>query len=353
MRIKFLGAAREVTGSKHLLQVNGKKIFLDYGMLQGQRSETYAKNLATLVDPREIDAVILSHAHIDHSGNLPILIKKGYQGPIYSTFATKDLCSYMLRDCAYIQEKEIEYLNQKLQNKGQKDLLAALYTLPDAENTLKYFQRKVYDSEFPVASGVTAIFRDAGHILGSASVTLNIEDQETGKKYVLVYTGDLGRKRLPILRDPVLIQQADILITESTYGNRLHETIEDVDEKVAAIVNRTAGRGGKIIIPAFALGRTQEVVYTIHKLMNKKAIPDLPIFVDSPLACDVTEVFRNHPECFDRDTYLNFLDKHEDPFGFHRLRYTHSETEDSSSIPKETVELISSRTIRSIPCARA
>ncbi len=322
MRIRFLGANKEVTGSRHLIKVNGKNILLDCGMYQGKRSEEYAKNLAIPFDPTEIDAVILSHAHIDHSGNLPILVKKGYKGPIYCTFATRDLCNYMLRDSAYIQEREIEYINEKLYKKGQKDSLEAIYTVSDAEKALESFQGINYDREFYVTDGVKAIFHDAGHILGSATVTLKINDKRNNDRHLtLAFTGDLGRKDLPILRDPVQIEEADFLISECTYGDRLHEKVKDVDKKVMDIINKVARRGGKIIIPAFSLGRTQEVVYTIHKLCQKKLIPELPIFVDSPLSYNVTEVFRNHPECFDREIYDRFLNQNEDPFGCSRLKY--------------------------------
>ncbi|MBI2463340.1 MBL fold metallo-hydrolase [Candidatus Peregrinibacteria bacterium] len=324
MHIKFLGADREVTGSRHLIHVNGKNILLDCGMFQGKRSQEYARNIGLPFDASEIDAVVLSHAHIDHSGNLPVLVKKGFKGPIYCTFATRDLCTFMLQDSAYIQEREIEYINEKLHRKGQKDNLDAIYTLEDAEHALLSFQSINYNKEFNVTDGVKAIFQDAGHILGSANVTLNIDDKRAGKHITLAFTGDLGRKDLPVLRDPEQIEHADYLISECTYGDRVHEKVKDVEKIVADIVNRTANRGGKIIIPAFALGRTQEVVYAVHRLNNAKRIPEIPIFVDSPLACNVTEVFRNHPECFDKETYDQFIVNHKDPFGFQRLKYVHS-----------------------------
>lgn len=325
MKITFLGADREVTGSRHLIEVNNQKILLDCGMFQGKRSKEYARNLAVPFDPTEITAVVLSHAHMDHSGNLPVLVKKGYKGPIYSTFATRDLCNFMLLDSAYIQEREIEYLNKKLHQKGQRDYLDPIYTVEDAKNIMQNFVSVNYHREFHVADGVKALFQDAGHILGSANVTLIInEHDKKGKTRILAFTGDLGRKDLPILRDPEQIEEADFLISECTYGDRLHEKIQDVEKKTEDIIQRTIKRGGKVIIPAFALGRTQEVVFTIHKLCHKKRIPNLPIYVDSPLACNITEVFRNHPECFDKETYDKFLANKEDPFGFGRLRYVTS-----------------------------
>lgn len=330
MKIRFAGAAQEVTGSKHLIKVNGHRILLDCGTYQGQRSQEYAKNLCMPILVDKLDAVILSHAHIDHSGNLPNLVKRGYKGPIYSTFATHDLCNYMLRDSAYIQEKDVEYLNKKLAKKGQEPV-EPIYRLADAETALKQFQGIDYGKEFPVVPGVTATFFDAGHILGSAMVMLNIDDKETKKSYVLCYSGDLGRKGLPILRDPHQPKNADFLIVESTYGDRLHEAVSDVPGILADIVNRTANRGGKIIIPAFSLGRTQEIVYSLHLLMNKHKIPQIPIFVDSPLSGNVTEVFKGHPECFDKETYREFLDNHENPFGFNRLKYI-TDVKDSKAL---------------------
>lgn len=321
MKIKFLGAAQEVTGSKHLIKVNGHRILLDCGTFQGKRSHEYAKNLCMPLQVEKLDAVILSHAHIDHSGNLPNLVKNGYKGPIYSTFATRDLCSYMLRDSAYIQEREAEYLSKKLAKRDQEPI-EPIYTINDAEEALQYFQGINYGREFPVVPGVTATFYDAGHILGSAMVILKIADQDTKKDYVLCFTGDLGRKGLPILRDPHQVDKADFLIIESTYGDRLHEAVQDVPGIVTDLVTRTANRGGKLIIPAFSLGRTQEIVYTLHLLMNEHRIPEIPIFVDSPLSGNLTEVFKGHPECFDKETYREFIDNNENPFGFNRLKYT-------------------------------
>lgn len=333
MKIQFLGAAREVTGSQHILKVNSKKILLDCGLFQGKREESTKKNREFLVPPSDIDAVILSHAHIDHSGNLPNLTKQGFHGPIYATHATHDLCTHMLLDSAYIQEKESDYLRRRFEKKGKKPKfpIEPLYTTDDATAALKHFVSFGYDHPFEVAPGVTASFRDAGHILGASIIVLLIDDRETKKQTILVYTGDLGRKNLPILRDPTPIERADILIIESTYGNRFHANIADIEDTLAKLVNETAKKGGKIIVPAFAVERTQEVIYHMHMLFERKLIPDIPIFVDSPLAVNVTEVFTSHPECFDKETWKEFINNQKNPFGFGRLKYI-TDVEDSKAL---------------------
>ena len=321
MKIKFCGAAREVTGSRHLLEINGKKILLDCGLFQGRRQESEEKNKEFCLDPKEIDAIILSHAHIDHSGGLPFYVKGGFKGQIYSTFATRDLCNYMLMDSAYIQEKDAEYLNKKNANKGKK-LIEPLYSTEDAVATLEQFYGVSYEKAFVVTDGVVCSFYDAGHILGSSLIHLIINDKEKGQRYTLAFTGDLGRKNLPILRDPQNLPPTDYLITESTYGDRFHESILDAGKRLKEVVNRTVARGGKILIPAFSVERTQEIVYHLNVLWQNKEIPDVPIFVDSPLAANVTEVFTNHPECFDRATFKEFIENRKNPFGFGRLKYT-------------------------------
>lgn len=320
MKIQFFGAAREVTGSRHLLHVNGKKILLDCGLFQGRRKEAEVKNRDIGFDPKEIDAVILSHAHIDHSGGLPYLVKNGFKGPIYSTFATRDLCNYMLMDSAFIQEKDAEYMNKKA--KKNQEPVEPLYSIEDAQKTLNLFFGVGYERAFAVTDGVACSFYDAGHILGSALIHLLIYDKETGERYTLAFTGDLGRKNLPILRDPQKLPETNYLITENTYGDRFHESILDADKKLQEVIQRTVSRGGKILIPAFAVERTQEIVYHLNMLWQKKLIPDLPVFVDSPLAANVTEVFVNHPECFDKETYKVFVENAKNPFGFGKLQYT-------------------------------
>jgi len=330
MKLKFCGAAREVTGSRHILEVNGKKILLDFGLFQGRRQESEEKNRGLCVNPEEIDAVILSHAHIDHSGGIPHLVKNGYKGPIYTTFATRDLCNHMLMDSAYIQEKDAEYLNKKKEKKGEP-LVTPLYTTADAIKALGQFYGVSYERAFVVEDGVVCSFYDAGHVLGSALVHLIILDKETGKRHTLAFTGDLGRKNLPILRDPQPMPETEFLITECTYGDRLHESMTDAANRMAEIVNKAVQRGGKILIPAFALERTQEMIYHLNLLWQEKKIPDIHIYVDSPLAANVTEVFAAHPECFDAHTFKEFLIHRKNPFGFGRLKYTR-DVEDSKAL---------------------
>lgn len=325
MKIHFCGANREVTGSRHVIEVNGKKILLDCGMFQGRRKDTEEKNKSFIFDPKEIDAVILSHAHIDHSGCLPLLVKQGYKGPIYSTFATRDLCNFMLMDSAFIQQKDAEYINKKRKRKDAKaSMIEPLYDQEDAQQTLCQFYGIGYETAFVVTDGVICSFYNAGHILGSALIHLFIKDKKTKKTYRLAFTGDLGRKNLPILKDPTPMPPSEYLIIESTYGNRFHESMTDAGEKLKEIVNRVAKRGGKIIVPAFSVERTQEMIYHLNVLWQKKEIPDIPVFVDSPLSVNISEVFINHPECYDRHVYDEFISNRKNPFGFGRLQYTHS-----------------------------
>jgi len=318
MRIQFLGGAQTVTGSQHLLMVNGKKILLECGLFQGRRKESYEKNLHFQFDPAELDAMVLSHAHIDHSGNIPNLVKNGYDGPIYATAATVDLCQIMLRDSAHLQEMDVKWVN-KIRRKHHEPPIEPLYSIDDAEQAMDSFVGIQYNKSFRIAPGVTLTYRDAGHILGSASVLLEIN--ENGKKWRLGFSGDVGRKDVPILRDPNNLRDLDVLLIESTYGNRLHDPIENVEKELQDTINSVVKDGGKVIIPAFAVGRTQLIVYLLHKLFSNNRIANLPIFVDSPLATGATEVFRMHPECFDRETYRIFLQNHLDPFGFGRLTY--------------------------------
>lgn len=325
MKLHFFGADREVTGSRHLLEVNGKKILLDCGMFQGKRSEEREKNKNFGFKPEELDAVILSHAHIDHSGNLPNLVKQGFKGPIYCTPPTVDLLAYMLRDSAYIQEKEAEYLNEK-KREAREDLIEPLYTLDDVEKTLPLVKGVSYDELIQLFEEVDIIlcFREAGHILGSAITVLTIRDNEDKKVKRLVYTGDLGRQNMPLIRNPYQVKNAEYLLLESTYGNRLHDSIIEAESKLADIVKTTAARGGKILVPAFSLGRTQEIIYSLHKLLDEKKIPDLPIYVDSPLSVNLTEVFRKNLGVLDEETQKLFLETDDDPFDFTQLHYIQS-----------------------------
>jgi metallo-beta-lactamase family protein len=319
MKIQFLGGAQTVTGSQHLISLNGRKVLFECGLFQGRRAETYERNLHFAFDPSTIDALVLSHAHIDHSGNIPNLVKNGFAGRIYATPATVDLCQIMLRDSAYIHEKDAEFVNKVRKRQRNAEKVEPLYRIEDAERSMDLFVPVGYAEPVDVVPGATVTFRDAGHVLGSAGVLL--ETQHNGSRFRLGFTGDLGRKDMPILRDPDYLRDLDVLIMESTYGNRRHRLSEDVNEELAALVRSVAERGGKIIIPSFAVGRTQLLVYILHKLFDQNRIPDMPIYVDSPLAVNATEVFRRHPECFDRETERLFLDNHEDPFGFGRLRY--------------------------------
>lgn len=309
MKIEFSGAALGVTGSKHMLTLNGKKILLDCGLFQGRRLQSIQANLQFPFDPAEIDAVVLSHAHIDHSGAIPALVKNGFDGPIYCTHATRDLCSIMLRDSGYIQEKDAEWIKKKLKDPTAEPL----YTIADAERSLANLRSVAYDQPFHITPEIKVTFRDAGHILGSAMEEWDIHDQDTDQYVRMGFTGDLGRHHLPILRNPEQLEHLDVLITESTYGNRLHEEISAVEDEFAAKINETAKRGGKIFIPAFAVERTQEILYVIRDLQHQQKIPKLPIFVDSPLAINATEIFRLHPECFDSEL-KEMMDRGQTPF---------------------------------------
>lgn len=320
MQIQFCGGAQTVTGSQVLITINGKKILYECGLFQGRREESYKRNLNFIFDASSIDAVILSHAHIDHSGNLPNLVRHGFKGSIFATPATIDLCKIMLRDSAYLQEKDLEWVN-KIRKRSHQPEIEPLYGIRHVEATLDLFVGIDYDKPFTIAPGVEAVFRDAGHILGSAGIHLEIT--ENGHTYKLGLTGDIGRPHIPLMHDPNVLRELDLLIMETTYGNRSHESYDDVEEIVAKAIRDTAANGGKIIIPSFAVGRTQLLVYVLHKLFNQNRIPDMPIYVDSPMACDATEVFRDYPDYLDRETERLFLHDHEDPFGFRRLTYIH------------------------------
>lgn len=338
MKIKFAGAAGEVTGSKHLITFNGKKILLDCGMFQGHRKDAEDKNLHLAFDAKEVDCVILSHAHMDHSGDLPVLVKQGFKGPIYCTHATRDLCNYMLADSAFIQTKEAEWLNKKGKTVDGKPAVP-LYDMEDAEKALKLFHSVGYEQSFVVQDGVVCTFYDAGHILGSALSHIIFYDAKTKKHLKLCFTGDLGRRGLPILRDPQPIPATDVLITECTYGNRLHPNVKTIGEDLAAVVNEVCKKGGKLIIPAFALERSQEIIYHLNLLHKKNLIPHVPIYVDSPLAGNVTEVFRSHPECFDKETNQEFGKQGDNPFGFNDVKYTRS-VEESKGLNEKTGPMI-------------
>ncbi len=320
MKVTFWGAAGGVTGSMHLVESGGKRYLLDCGLNQGRRADADRKNRQLPFSGSSIDAVVLSHAHIDHAGNLPSLVKNGFSGPIYTTPATIDLCGWMLRDTAHIHEKDAEFLNKRHEQRKSKGLgngvVTPLYTMADAERTLPLFRPVSYHTPQLLGPGLNYVPYDAGHILGSSAVVLH--EAESGVR--LAFSGDVGRPNLPIIRDPEVMPPADYLILESTYGGRLHKDVSHVINKLREVVTRTAARGGRIIVPAFAVGRTQQLVLLLHQLANAKQIPNIPIFVDSPLAMNVTQVHRDHPECFDDET-REYLRHGEDPFGFQRLQY--------------------------------
>ena len=327
MKITFRGAAGTVTGSMHELQVDGRRFLLDCGLFQGRRAEARKRNRNFPFPPDAVDGVLLSHAHIDHSGNLPNLVKNGFDGPIYATPASLDLCREMLRDSGHIHEKDAEFLNKRrarrrrIDPQAQDGEVEPLYTKEDAANTIPLFRPVDYHDPTQVSDNLSFESYDAGHMLGSSSLLLHVRDGRPGRGLRLVFSGDVGRRELPIIRDPQQLPEADYLILESTYGGRLHRPPGQVKAKLADIVARTASRGGAVIIPAFAVGRTQQIVLMLHELTLENRIPNLPIFVDSPLAIDVTKVFADHPECYDKETRRFLLDQR-DPFAFRRLRYT-------------------------------
>ncbi len=324
MRVTFWGAAQTVTGSMHHIEAAGKRFLLDCGLYQGRRRDAFERNSHFPFPVASIDGVILSHAHIDHSGNLPTLVHNGYSGPIYTTPATIDLCRPMLADSAFLQQKDVEFCNRRREHRRSKGLddheCDPLYLPEDAEHVNPLFCPVELGQTKEVAPGFRYRTYEAGHMLGATSMVVEADGVR------LAFSGDVGRKHLPILRDPVTPDPVDYLIMESTYGDRFHKPVADVAGTLADVVNRTAGRGGKIIVPCFAVGRTQQLVMILHQLMDAHRIPSIPIFVDSPLAVNATEVFRKHPECYDEET-RKFLADGDDPFGFSRLRYIREASE--------------------------
>ncbi len=315
--LMFHGAAQEVTGSMHLLRVHGRNVALDCGLCQGQRNQSNEKNRNFPVPPNEIDEILLSHAHIDHSGNIPQLVKRGFKGRIFATSATADLCEIMLADSGHIQEEDATYWNSK-RAKDESDYIEPLYTAEDAVAAMKNFQHIEYNQQFSFNGGTKATFIEAGHILGSACILIELEDP---KPLRLLYTGDLGRFDMPILRDPTYpLPDVDYLITESTYADRIHSNPTDMKERLAKVVNDTIARGGKVIIPSFSVGRTQNVVYYLVQAIAEGLIEKLPIFVDSPLSTNATEVFKKHPECYDRNAQ-DFWMQEGDLFGDSIITY--------------------------------
>ncbi|MDR1757491.1 MAG: MBL fold metallo-hydrolase [Bacteroidales bacterium] len=329
MKISFLGATSEVTGSKFLLTtVEGKKILLDCGMYQGKGLETDAMNRDLGFEARDIDYLLLSHAHIDHSGLIPYLYKRGFRGTVFCTPATRDLCSIMLLDSGKIQEIDTAQFNKKRVMQGLPTV-QPIYTMQDAAFCMRYFVSIPYDLSFEITPGFKVQFIDTGHILGGGAIYMTIK--EDGVEKTLCYTGDIGRYDKPLLPDPKPFPQADFIITESTYGDRLHDALPHAEEELAlAVKDAILQRKGKLIIPTFAIGRTQDLVYALHRLKTAKMLPDVEIFVDSPLAVSATDIFRLHADCFDEEMQT-FMDTHPDPFGFNKLHYVRT-IEDSKRL---------------------
>ena len=328
MLIRFNGAAQTVTGSQHLLEINGHRLLLECGLFQGRRKDTYERNLNFAYDPATVDAVILSHAHIDHCGNLPNLVKQGYSGLIYATKATAKLAQLMMRDSGHIQESDAEYVNKKKRRRGLPTV-EPLYRIKDAERAARYFKPVGYDEPFEPVPGVTARLVEAGHILGSAAVVLDI--QENGSQKRLWFSGDIGRLKLPLLRDPVLPQDADYLLMECTYGDKTHRDPEEAFVEFRDLVARTVARGGRVIVPAFSVGRTQELVYDLNQMVTEGLIPSIPVYVDSPLAVNATDIFREFKECFDEETWEFVREGKHPALNFKNLVYTRS-VEESKAI---------------------
>jgi metallo-beta-lactamase family protein len=317
MQIHFLGATRTTTGSMFLLEVNDQRILLECGLFQGKRDESIERNRHFPFDPEQIDCVVLSHAHIDHCGNLPNLSRQGFGGNIYCTFATRDLASIMLEDSAEIQKDDAEFVSRKRAKKGLPPV-EPLYSATDAEKAVRQFVAFNYDRPMPIGDGVTVTFRDAGHILGSAQVVLDI--REGKRRFRYLFSGDVGRGNDDILRDPAAVEDVDFLQIESTYGAREHTEKATSKADLGRAVRETLERGGKVIIPAFSVGRTQQIVYEFHQMTDEGCLPRVPIFVDSPLSVNATEVFRLHPECFNDEIY-RFLRERANPFGMENLTY--------------------------------
>ncbi len=332
-----------MTGSKHLVEFHGRRILVDCGAFQGKRAEADAKNRALLgdVDPKSIDAVVLTHAHYDHCGMLPFLVKKGFTGNIYSTSATRDLANLIMMDSAHIQARDADYLGRQAAKRGESFTWKPLYNDLDVVATMGQFVTINYGRPIAIADGISVEFLDAGHILGSALVRMTLKT-EKGEQRVLGFSGDLGRKNKPIIRDPKHLDGIDYLVVEGTYGNKLHEKTSDAVERLAQTVRSTAQKGGKVVIPAFAVERTQELIFTLHLLLDQGRIPDIPIWVDSPMAVDATAIFRIHPECYDRETHDAFTTHSNNPFGFASLHFSRT-VEDSKAlnVAKEPMIVIS------------
>jgi metallo-beta-lactamase family protein len=321
MKICINGAAQTVTGSQYLLEVNGKRLLLECGMFQGRREESYQKNQNFAFDPRRLDAAILSHAHIDHSGNLPNLVKHGYGGPIYTTPPTARLADIMLRDSGHIQEADVQFVNRR-RLRNNLPPIEPLYTLEDAAQVAPLFKTMLYDQPFEPVPGVTAHLVEAGHILGSAAIVLDVT--ENGRQFRLWFSGDIGRMKLPLLCDPVLPQDTDYLMMECTYGDKPHSDPELAFNEFRQVVLRTFQRGGKVIVPAFAVGRTQELVYFLNQMESNGDLPHIPVYVDSPLAVEASKIFDEFPQYFDDETHKFVRASMHPALSFKGLKYIQS-----------------------------
>jgi metallo-beta-lactamase family protein len=317
IRLKFLGAVREVTGSNHLITTEKSKIIIDCGLFQGRRQDFFEKNQSFGFVPEEIDACVLSHAHIDHSGNIPNLVKQGFDGRIVTTDPTRDLCSAMLPDSGHIQESDAKYVSKIHKRKGLPPV-EPIYTKEEAEESLEFFTGHPYNQRVNVTDDIDVTFFDAGHVLGSATPLIEIGPDDS--KIKIAYAVDLGRKNIPILNDPEQPPEIDWLILESTYGGRVHDPVDIGKERLADCIARTVKRGGKIIIPSFALERTQEIVYFLSQLRREDRLPDIPVVIDSPLASKITEIFSHHPQVYDEEMYRSF-NTGEDPLGTINFEY--------------------------------
>ncbi len=318
MYIEFHGAADGVTGSLHRVRVNDSDILLDCGLFQGHRAESNRRNRELPRWAVQANALVLSHAHLDHSGNIPTLVKRGFQGNVYCTPPTRDLCSVMLRDAAMIQEQDARYLNRRAEREGVRERIEPLYTTDDAQRAIGHMVSLPLHRPMPVAPGATVTFYNSGHVLGSALVCLDL--MERGKRVRLLFTGDLGREELPLMAPPEVVDDVDFLLMESTYGDREHPAFRAMDAELGTIIRDTIERGGRVYIPTFALERAQEVLFALERLHEAEAIPAVPIYIDSPLAIAITEIYKLHPESLDERVQARILN-HNDPFSPPGLRY--------------------------------
>lgn len=331
LNLRFVGAARTTTGSLHSVEYDGHRVLVDCGLLQGHRKESFEANRAMPFPAESVDAIVLSHAHIDHSGRLPAFVKAGYRGPIYATPATRDLCEVMLRDSAFLQARDVEYVNKTRRKQGKRPF-ELLYDEDDVADTMALFRPMPYGETREIVPGLRATLRDAGHILGSASVTFDYD--KWGKRRRLLFTGDLGQTHTPFLRDPEPVEGVDALVTECTYGDRDHPPAANVEGRLMDYLRFICQHRSKLIVPAFSVGRTQQLLYILNKMEESGKLPPIPIYVDSPLSKAATEIHRRHAECFN-DATRAMLAKGDDPFDFRGLKFLTTVEESMSLNAKE------------------